>query len=242
MIQGINNIVIYLSLIVCLSLNDTLSAQQNIELENRIERYLKEENPQEQYDILSELIEFNSSVSLETAAYYMSRYNSESYKNSDGRYPVLAHFIAGDVLYFNEYKDSSLFHYMSQANLAKEIKHNMLASSGAGNASFVLSELGDKVGALNLLKQNKEINANTGDIRDIADHTYNIASYYTDIGIPDSAIFYFEKTLDIDTRSNNKSGMLYDMQVLLSNYIINGNLGKAMDLCEECIRISEEIN
>lgn len=230
-----------MTVIISLIINVSISAQQNTELENRIGTYLQEQDPKKQYDILSDLIEFNSSVSLEEAAHYMSLYNTPSYKNKDGRYPVLAHFIAADVLYFNELKDSSLFHYMSQANLAKEIKHNMLASSGVGNASFVLSELGDKVGALNLLKQNRDINANTGDVRDIADHTYNIASYYTDIGIPDSAIYYFEKTLDVDTRSNNKSGMLYDMQVLLSNYIINGNLAKAKDLCEQCIRISEEL-
>ncbi|WP_235294390.1 tetratricopeptide repeat-containing sensor histidine kinase [Portibacter lacus] len=232
---------LFLLSIFLFAFSKSMVAQVNVGLENKVEQYLAASNPNEAYEELSGLIEFNANVSLNEANYYLEKYNKDTYISEDKRYPLIAHFIAADVLYYNELKDSSLIQYLTLTAKAKDLGENMLAASGVGNAAFVLSELGDKVGALNLIKQNLTISRNTGDIRDLSDHTYNLASMYADLGMRDSSIVYFEKTLEIDRNSENHHGMIYNMQMLMEQYLLSGNYETVLSLCEECILISQEV-
>jgi len=236
----LQKIVIFTALAL-LTLGKT-KAQKSIELEAKVSAYLNSEDASDQYDGLAALMEFNAGISLEQAKFYSGLFQSDAYLSKDQRYPLLSDFILADVLYYNEMADSSLFHYLNLARKSTGTDQNMLAASGLGNAAYVLSDLGDKIGAINLLKQNLDISRSTGDIRDYSDHTFSIARYYVDLELRDSAIYYFEKTIDIDRKVNNKEGMVYNMHTLLEQYIASDKLDEASEMCLECIRISEDIN
>ncbi len=215
--------------------------QENDALDKTIEQFLISTNPTQQYDHLVNMMSLNANTSLDQAKKYYDLFNSSNYENKSKLYPLLGHFIAADALYYHGLKDSSLYHYLSLAELSVQKGEYMLAASGMGNAAYVLSELGDKMGAINLLKQNSEIAQKTGDPRDLADHYYNIANYYTDLEIRDSAIHYFEKTIEIDRIHNNTQGMLYNMHTLLEQFLNYHQETKALDLCEECIKVAEDL-
>lgn len=216
-------------------------SQQNIGLEQKVEQYLNALSPEKQYDALSDLMEFNSTVNLEEVSYYYDLFNTDEYRRINPKYPIISHYVMADVLYYYEDKDSSLYHYLSLSNLANEQKEFMLAASGLGNSAYILSELGDKVGALNLLKQNADIAYKSGDARDISDYTYNIASLYADLEFRDSAVHYFEKTIDIDRKAHNDAGMVYNIHTLLGQYLASNEEVKSETLCHECIEIAERI-
>ncbi|WP_235298749.1 tetratricopeptide repeat-containing sensor histidine kinase [Portibacter marinus] len=216
--------------------------QNTSNLQTHIDQYLEASSSNAQYDALARLMEYNANVSVEESATIFEKLHSSKSNQKDLRNVLLAHFIAGDVLYYNERPDSALQHYLTLASEAKTAGENMLATSGLGNASYVLSDLGDKTGAIQLLKQNLNIARNTGDIRDYSDYLYNIANSYSDLGMIDSSIHYFEKCIDTDRKANNKSGMLYNMLVLLDQYIANSDQQQALALCNECLKVSNEVN
>ncbi len=216
-------------------------SQTNVELEALVAKYFESESGETHYNNLASLMEFNASVSLEEASHYYNLYNTSKYIKLDPRYPLLADFILADVLYYSDKTDSAFQHYMNLSSAAKRMGENMLSATGFGNGAFVLEDLGDYMGAVKLLKGNLDISSNTGDIRDLSDHLYNIASGYENLGIRDSSIHYFEKTIAIDRLAQNQDGMLYNMNVLLGQYLEAGENEKALDLCEECIAVAKEI-
>lgn len=239
--SGVKNNLQYLFILLFICFYHITKAQNTSELDQTIDAYIQSTIPSEQYDFLLDMMSLNANTSLNQAKQYYEQFNSRQYTTKNKKYPLLAHYISADVLYYHGLKDSSLYHYLSLSELAVQQKEFMLAASGMGNAAYVLSELGDKMGAINLLKQNSEIAQKTGDPRDLADHYYNIANYYTDLEIRDSAIHYFEKTIEIDRIHNNKQGMLYNMHTLLEQYLNDHQEDKALNLCSECIKVGHEL-
>ena len=123
--------------LLCLCMTSFIFAQNkvNLDLDQTIDSYLKTSNPSEQYDHLVNMMSLNAKISLEQANQYYHLFHAPLYVSKNKVYPLLAHYIAADVLYYHGLKDSSLFHYLSLSELAVQQEEFMLAASGVGNAA-----------------------------------------------------------------------------------------------------------
>ena len=75
-----------------LFLSANVVSQSNIDLEKKVNNYIEAKTPESQYDALADLMEFNATVSLEEAEYYIAKYEADSKSKDDPRYILLSHF------------------------------------------------------------------------------------------------------------------------------------------------------
>lgn len=223
--------------LVCLTAHLVGYGQDSTQLYlDKIQLYLGANDAADQYDILSDLLNMSDPLDFNKLDLAIKE-NSIS----DPRIPAIKEFIRANDFYNKYKKDDAYASYIKMAEIGASIENKMIQSSGIGNASYLLSEKGELLQCLDLLKENLHVAANTGDLRDLSDFYSVIATTYNGLGMPDSSNYYFERTIEIDRKTNNISGMLANTKTLLEQYQRLDEVKKGLALCDDYIELADKV-
>ena len=197
-----------------------------------IHNYFSLSTPSDRYDALADIIFGQEASDEDDIILWISKLDSIYLETKDARYHAMSHLLEANKSYYKNIRSKSLESYKLVAitlieNSAIKKDFNLIAS-GFGNHAAVLAEQGKFSQAIAILKEHLIYPILSEEPREEADWYYNLATHYTQIGMLDSAIHYFEKCYEIDLKTNNEEGIFHDLRLIATTQLQKGETDNAL--------------
>jgi len=178
--------------------------------------------------LLSEIADAYIHISPNISQKYINEAVTEANKNNNTALLPEIYRIYGIIKYYSNELDSSLFYYQKSKTIAVELNNELAIASANVNIGGIFFEtkefhkaLSSFFIAINIFNQNG--------IKENEAITYNnIGLIYRQLNKPDSALYYFSKSLQLKKELNNDLGQAYTLiNMAIVEYKFNEDSPKA---------------
>ena len=176
-----------------------------------LKNLLNTKHSNEKASLLSEIADAYIHNSPNIAQKYINEAINEANKNNNIELLPEIYRIYGIIKYFNNELDSSLFYYQKSKKIAVGLNDELAIASVNVNIGGVFFETNEYNKALSSFLSALEIFNHKG-IKENEAITYNnIGLIYNQLNKPDSALFYFNNSLQLKKELNNDLGQAYTL-------------------------------
>ena len=230
--------------ILLLQFNSSVYTQASVldTIMMKVQEYVEVRTMEEKGALSYQITELNYGLTIEDANDLSAELEKISRQKKNPTYSMMSSSIKGDVFYYKNQMDSSLYYYLKQAQLAESINELNGAISGYVNAAYIMEVEGKFYEAIELIKRADRLPHKKENDVIMGSGYFNLALIYHKMGQPDSASYYIKKVIEIDRASENLSGMVHNLQFLVDLELRSGRLEDAEKYCEECLELSKKAN
>jgi len=200
----------YIILVFWLLQSSLILFSQNNNIDS-LKNQLNTEYSNEKASLLSEIADAYIHISPNISQKYINEAISEANKNNNIELLPEIYRIFGIIKYFSNELDSSLFYYQKSKTIALELNDELAIASANVNIGGIFFETNEFQKALSSFFIALEIFNQKG-VKENEAITYNnIGLIYRQLNKPDSALFYFNNSLQLKKDLKNDLGQAYTL-------------------------------
>ena len=227
-IQNKNKTIRYIIILLFLLQNSLTLFSQNNNIDS-LKMQLNTTISGNKASLLSEIADAYIHISPDISQKYINEAINEANKNNNIKLLPEIYRIYGIIKYYKNEIDSSLFYYQKSKEIADELNDELAIASANVNIGGIFSETGEFRKALISFFVAIEIFNEKGVKKNEAITHNNIGMIYKELNMPDSALFYFNNSLQIKKELKNDLGQAYTyINMAIVEYKFNSNNQKSL--------------
>lgn len=164
----------------------------------------------------------------------------DSIDNKDGSAKALSNI--GNIYSMNRDFENALDYYLRAQKIFKALNDTSHLTRIINNIGNVYLDIGQELEAVKYYKEVLSIFSNSRNPEELFDPYSNIGKVYFNKELYDSALYYFEKSLEYEVSTENKFGIAGTLVRIARLQNAQGNYGAALSAGEEAVAIASAVD